>query len=140
MRSITSGRVLTCCADALAGGYFHPVQTRGDVFVGPAACHASHDGQGLVGSAAAMLAGLWFADPQLTMLAATPMDRQDDLASRFVDISNDVGDKGTQEPLASAHADARRVPCGFEVISQPGEVRHDSGRVRDSHRFQSRLA
>jgi hypothetical protein len=47
-----------------------------------------------------MLAGFWFADPQLRMLAAAPMDRQDDLARRLVDIGDDVGNEGAQEPLA----------------------------------------
>ena len=46
-----------------------------------------------------MLAGFWFADPQLRMLAAAPMDRQDDLARRVIDIGNDVGDQGAQKPL-----------------------------------------
>jgi hypothetical protein len=35
----------------------HPVQRRGDVFVRPSGCHASHDGEGVFGGAAAMLAG-----------------------------------------------------------------------------------
>jgi hypothetical protein len=35
-----------------------------------------HHGKRLVGRAAAMLAGLRLADPQLRMLAASPMDRQ----------------------------------------------------------------
>jgi hypothetical protein len=38
-----------------------------------------------------MLAGLRLANPQLRMLAAAPMDRQDDLARRLVDIGDDVG-------------------------------------------------
>jgi len=41
-----------------------------------------------------MLAGLRLANPQLRMLAAAPMDRQDDLARRLVDIGDDVGDEG----------------------------------------------
>jgi hypothetical protein len=87
-----------------------------------------------------MLAGFWFADPQLRMLAAAPMDRQADLARRLVDIGDDVGHQSAQEPLTSAHTDAWRVPGGFEVVGQPGEVRHDSGRVWYSHRFQPGLA
>jgi hypothetical protein len=57
------------------------------------------------------------------------MDCQDDLARGLVDIGDDVGDQGAQEPLAGAHADARRVPCGFEVVGKPGKVRRDGGRV-----------
>src|SRR4051812_9677630 len=87
-----------------------------------------------------MLAGLRLANPQLRMLAAAPMDRQDDLARRLVDIGDDVGHQSAEEPLTSAHSDAWRVPGGLEVVSQPGEVRHDSGRVRYSHGFQPGLA
>jgi len=94
----------------------------------------------LCGCAAAMLAGFWFADPQLRMLAAAPMDRQDDLARRLVDIGDDVGNEGPQEPLASTHADDWRVPGGFEIVGESSEIRHDSGRVRYSHRIQPRLA
>ena len=47
-----------------------------------------------------MLAGLRLADPQLRVLPATPMDRQEHFARRLVDVGNDVGDKeGAQEPL-----------------------------------------
>ena len=46
-----------------------------------------------------MLAGLRLADPQLRMLAAAPMDRQDDLTLRLVDVGDDVGHQSAQEPL-----------------------------------------
>jgi hypothetical protein len=78
----------------------HSVQRRGDVCIRPSGRHAPHHRKGLFGCAAAMLAGFWFADPQLRMLAAAPMDRQDDLARRLVDIGDDVGNEGAQEPLA----------------------------------------
>jgi hypothetical protein len=52
----------------------------------PVMSHASHDGECRLRGATAMLAALGFADPQLRMLAAAPMDRQDDLARRLVDI------------------------------------------------------
>jgi transposase len=72
----------------------HPVQRRGDVLVRPATCHTPHHGERLLGCAAAMLAGLRLADPQLRVLAAAPMDRQNDFARRVVDIGNNVGDEG----------------------------------------------
>ena len=64
---------------------------------------ANYFGERLFGCAATMLAGLRLADPQLRVLAASPMDRQDHLACCLVDIGNDVGDQGAQEPLAYAH-------------------------------------
>jgi hypothetical protein len=87
-----------------------------------------------------MLARFWLTDTQLRMLTAPPMDRQDDLARGFVNVGNDIGDEGTQELLVCAHAHAWRVPCRFEVIGQPGKVRHDGGWIRRQHRLQSRLA
>ena len=78
---------------SLTGGHAHPVQRGGDVLVRPSRGHAPHHGEGLFGGAAAMLARLRLADPQLRVLAAPPMDRQDDLARRLVDIGDDVGDQ-----------------------------------------------
>jgi hypothetical protein len=68
------------------------------------------------------------------------MDCQDDLARRLVDISNDVGDQGSQKPLARAHGYAWRVPCGIEIVRQVGEVWRHDGRFRCPHRLQPRLA
>ena len=107
---------------SLTGGHSHPVQRRGDVLVRPSRGHAPHDGEGLFGGAAAMLAGLRLADPQLRVLAASPMDRQDDLARRLVDVGNDVGDEGAKQPLWRAHRHAWRVPCGLEIVGQSGKV------------------
>ena len=118
----------------------HPVQRRGDVLVGPARRHAAHHRQRLLGRAAAVLAGFGLADPQLRVLAAPPVDHQDDLARRLVDVGDDVGDQGAHEPLAGAHGRARRVPGGFEVLGEAGEVRRDGGRGRRPHRLQPRLA
>jgi hypothetical protein len=63
-----------------------------------------------------MLASLRLADPQLRMLTAAPMDRQNDLTLRLVHVGDDVGHQSAQEPLASAHTDAWRAPGGFEVV------------------------
>jgi hypothetical protein len=50
---------------SLTGGHSHPVQGRGDVLVRPSGRHGPHHREGLLGGAAAMLAGLRLADPQL---------------------------------------------------------------------------
>ena len=62
---------------ALAGSHAHAVQRRRDMLVRPSRRHAAHDCKGFVGRSAAVFAGLGFANPQLRMLAAAPMDRQD---------------------------------------------------------------
>ncbi len=87
-----------------------------------------------------MLAGLRLADPQLRVLAPAPMDRQDDLARRLIDVGNDVGHKSAEEPLACAHGHAWRVPCSVEIVGQPGEVGRRGSRIRRSHRLQPCLA
>ena len=63
------------------------------------------------------------------------MDRQDDLARRFIDIGDDVGNQGPQELLARAHGHPRCIPRGIEVVRQAGEVgRYDGGVRRSRHR------
>ena len=124
---------------SLARGHSHSVQRRGDVLVRPSGRHAPHHGEGLFGGAAAMLAGLRLAHPQLRMLTASPMDRQDDLAHRLVDVGDDVGDKGAEQALAGAHGHAGRVPCRVEIVYEPGEVGRRGNRVRRP-RLYSRLA
>ena len=78
-----------------------------------------------------MLARFRLADPQLRVLAASPMDRQDDLARRLVDVGNDVGDKGAKQPLSRAHRHAGRVPCGVgdrrPVRAKSGDAAAGSG-------------
>ena len=85
---------------ALAGSHAHPVQRRRDMLVGPTGRHAADDRQGFVGRPATVLATPGFADTKLRMLAASPMDRQNDIAGGFVDIGDDVDDKGAQKLLA----------------------------------------
>jgi hypothetical protein len=87
-----------------------------------------------------MLARLRFGDPQLRVLAASPMDRQDDLARRLIDVGNDVRDEGPEQPLTGAHGYARRVPGGLEIVGQPGKVGRRGGRIGGSYRLQPRLA
>ena len=124
----------------MAGRYSHPVQRRGDILVRPSGRHSPYYGERLVGRAAAMLAGVRLADAQLRVLAAAPMDRQDNLARRLVDIGNDIGDQGTQQPLARAHGDTWRVPCGLEIVGQASEVGRYANWLGRLHRLQSRLA
>ena len=45
------------------------------------------------------------------MLAAAPMDREDDLARALVDVGDDVRDEGAQKLLVGAHRHAGRVPA-----------------------------
>jgi len=109
---------------ALAGAHAHPVQGSGDVGVGEARRHARHDGEGLLGRPAPMLARLRLAHAQARVLAATPMDRQHHLARRFIHVGDDVGDQRPDQLLSGPGGDARRRPCGGEVCGEPAEVGH----------------
>jgi hypothetical protein len=44
------------------------------------------------------------------------MDRQDNFARSVIDIGDDVGNQGPQEPLARAHSYPRRGPGGIEIV------------------------
>src|SRR4051794_194944 len=79
---------------ALTRRHSHSVEGGGDIRVRPAGRHAPHYRERRIGRAAPMLAGLRLADAQLWVLTAAPMDRQDDLARRFLDIGDDVGAPG----------------------------------------------
>src|SRR3954464_10476855 len=64
------------------------------------------------------------------MLAAAPMDPEDDLARALVDVGDDVRDEGAQKLLAGAHRHAGRVPGRFEIVGQAREIRRLDGRCR----------
>ena len=40
----------------------------------------------------------------------------------FVDVGDDVGDEGAQEPLTRTHGHARRIPRGIEILGEADEV------------------
>jgi hypothetical protein len=46
------------------------------------------------------------------------MNHQDDLASLFVEVGNDVLDQGPGEPLASPHGGGWRTPRGLQVVGE----------------------
>ncbi len=77
-----------------------------------------------------MFPAFQFTDPQLRVLAASPMNRQDDLARRLVNVGDDVGNKGAQELLTSSHCYVWGIPCGIEVVGKPGKVRRGGNRIR----------
>jgi hypothetical protein len=80
------------------------------MFVGPTAGHATHHLQRVFHRRTAMLARSWLAHPQFGVLAASPMDREDDFPRFVIDIGDDVSNQGSQQLLTSAHADFGRVP------------------------------
>jgi len=64
------------------------------MLVRPSSRHAADHRQGFVGRSATVLATFGFADTELGVLPAPPMDCQDYITSDFIDIGDDVHDKG----------------------------------------------
>jgi transposase len=125
---------------ALSGRQSHPVEGGSDILVGPAARHAANDRQGLVGGAAFVFAGAGFTQPKFGVLAAFPMDDQNNLPSLLVDVDDDVIDEGTRQLLAGAHRDAGVLPCRLEVLGDGAQVRHRRRRGGGDRRIKTRLA
>ena len=87
-----------------------------------------------------MFATLELADPQLRMLTATPMDRQDDMLGLVVDVGDDVGNQGAHDTLTGTHGYARRVPSRLQICGKPGQIRRVRLMVGKAHRVESRFA
>lgn len=86
-----------------------------------------------------MLTRFRLSDAQLGMLTASPMNRQNDLSSLFIDVGNDVGNQRSQKLLASAHGDVWRIPRGVEIVGEAREIRRSANRIGHAHGVQSRL-
>ena len=91
------------------------------MFVGPTAGHATHHLQRVFHRRTAMLARSWLAHPQFGVLAASPMDREDDFARFMIDIGDNVGNQSSQQLLTGAHADFGSVPRRRQLTCQVGK-------------------
>src|SRR5271166_2538132 len=90
---------MRCPGFALASSHAHPVQRRRDVLVRPLSRHAADHREGFIGRSATVLATFGFADTELGVLPASPMDRQYHIASDLIDIGDGVDDEGTRKPF-----------------------------------------
>ena len=70
-----------------------------------------------------MFARARFAQTQLGVLSALPMNDQDDLARRFIDIDDDLVDQGAHQLLAASHGDVGVLPGRFEILGDRVQVR-----------------
>ena len=125
---------------ALAGRQSHAVQSGGDVLIRPAGRHAADDGQGVVRGVTVVAARLRLAEPELGVLAALPVDDQNDLTRRFIDVDGDLVHQRSQQMLSGAHRDAGRLPRGLEVLGQAHKIRRRCRRDGLRRSGQSRLA
>ena len=125
---------------ALSGRQAHPVEGGGDVLVGPAARHAANDRQSIVGRAASVFTGAGFAQPQFGVLPALPMDYQNDLPRRLVDVDSDLVDEGTHQLLSATHGDVGVLPRRLEVLGEGGHIGHRRSRDADRRRVKAHFA
>jgi DNA invertase Pin-like site-specific DNA recombinase len=129
-----------CPGLALPGRQSHPVESGGNVLIRPTGRHATNDRQGVVGGAAGMFARAGFTQAQFGVLSAFPMDDQDDLPRRLVDIDHDLVDEGAHQLLAAAHGDVGVLPCRLEVLVDASQIRHRWRRRSHRYRLKTRLA
>ena len=91
------------------------------MFVGPTAGHATDHLQRVFRRRTAMLACSRLTHPQFGVLAASPMDREDDFARFMIDIGDNVGNQSSQQLLTGAHADFGSVPRRRQLTGQVGK-------------------
>src|SRR5260370_21235633 len=125
---------------ALASWQSHSVQRGSDVLIRPTAGHGGDDGERLLRSMTAVLAGSWFTDAQLGMLTAFPVDDEHDLTGRLVDIGDNLRDQRPYQSLARPHRGPLRLPRCREIVGQFCEVRMSIVGIRRLHLIESLLA
>ena len=125
---------------ALTSWQTHPVERGGDILVRPVARHLAHDRQGIVGGAAAVFARAWLTQAQFGVPSALPVDDQDDLPCRLVDVDDDLVDEGAHQLLAAAHGDTGILPRGLEILGDGGQIRHRRRRSAGHRCVKTRLA
>jgi len=95
---------------ALSCRHAHAIERSGNMFVRPTSCHASHHRQRILGGCATMFACSRFAHPQFRMATAPPVDREDDLAHRILNIHDNIGNQRAEQLLARSHRHIGRIP------------------------------
>ena len=69
-----------------------------------------------------MLSRSGLAHANLRVLAAAPMNRDNDVASRLIDVGDDVDDLCTHQLLARTGGHGRGLPGGLEVLRQSHQI------------------
>src|SRR5208283_198052 len=118
---------------ALTGPHAHAIQRRRDVLVGPSGRHAAHDRQGFAGRLASMLAGLGLADTELRMLPAAPMDRENHVTGRFIDIGDYIHDESAKS-MKPTYYQAVRTSVASGARLAGGAERQPSAAFRTNRR------
>src|SRR6202011_1224185 len=74
-----------------------------------------------IGRSASSLSAPAAGQPQLRVSAAPPVDDENDLGRRVVDIGHDLMDEGAYNALLEASICRRRIPDRFEVRGENAE-------------------
>lgn len=69
-----------------------------------------------------MFASFGFANTQLGVLAAPPVDRQNNFTLLFIDVSDDIRHEGAEELLTATHIDVRRAPGSLQVGGNASKI------------------
>src|SRR6201987_1558275 len=83
--------------------------------------HQLTHGLDSIGRSAVALSAPALGQAQLAMSAAHPVDDENDLGPRVVDIGHDLMDEGTYNALLEASIRRRRIPDRFEVRCENAE-------------------
>ncbi|WP_306341415.1 2-oxoacid:acceptor oxidoreductase family protein [Sphingobium sp. Z007] len=128
-----------CPGHALSGLHSHPVESGGNVCIGPPGGHGSNDGKGGFGRTLAMFAGPGFANAQLGVLATFPVDRQNDFTLLFIDVSDNISHEGAKELLTTTHVNGRRAPSALQVGGNASKIGCRRGQIDLSRLGQTRF-
>jgi hypothetical protein len=69
-----------------------------------------------------MLSGFTFRNAEFRMLAAAPVDLEDNLTQTRVVIGDDLNDDRTKKLLAGPHGHPWRIPDCFKFVCEPDKV------------------
>jgi hypothetical protein len=97
----------------------HPIEHGGRVLIRPGAGTLQDHRRGLVGRTLAMLSRSRLPRAHFGVLAATPMDHEDDLARDVVDVHHDLLDERPHELLLDAGVGRRGLPGRAQIARQP---------------------
>jgi hypothetical protein len=56
------------------------------------------------------------------MLAAAPVNRQDDLPGMLINVGEDLLDQRPKQLLARTHTNAGCIPRGIKIVRKSGEI------------------
>lgn len=113
------------CADvSLTPGISHarpqaqPIQGSGYLVIWKFASHTSNDLDRFQAGTPVVLAGGILLDAQFRVLAAGPVNQQNDLLVLLIYIRDDLCDQDANDALLQTHVGGRQIPNGGKIVRQ----------------------